>query len=140
MERGLRISGLLEKVNSFRNGVRTTLGREFDEDGVDLSGGEQQKLSISRVCCANPEIMIFDEPTSALDPIAEHEVISGLRNVTQHKTSIIISHRLSSTKMSDKIAVLADGMLQEFGCHEELVKKENGMYRQLFEAQAKYYT
>ena len=68
-----------------------------------------------------------------------YEVIPGLRNVTQNRTLIIISHRLSSTKMSDKIAVLADGMLQEFGCHEELVKKENGMYRQLFEAQAKYY-
>lgn len=139
LERGLRISGLLEKVNSFRNGVRTTLGREFDEDGVDLSGGEKQKLSISRVFCANPEIMIFDEPTSALDPIAEHEVISGLQSVTQNKTSIIISHRLSSTKMSDKIAVMADGMLQEYGNHNELIKKENGIYHQLFEAQAKYY-
>ena len=83
--------------------------------------------------------MIFDEPTSALDPIAEHEVISGLQSVTQNKTSIIISHRLSSTKMSDKIAVMADGMLQEYGNHNELIKKENGIYHQLFEAQAKYY-
>ena len=139
LERGLRISGLLEKVNSLRDGVHTTLGREFDENGIDLSGGEKQKLSISRVFCANPEIMIFDEPTSALDPIAEHEVISGLQSVTQNKTSIIISHRLSSTKMSDKIAVMADGMLQEYGNHNELIKKENGIYHQLFEAQAKYY-
>lgn len=135
----LEISGLTEKINTLPDGILSTLGREFDENGTDFSGGEKQKLSISRAVYSEPKIMIFDEPTASLDPIAEYEIISNLRKATEKNTSIIISHRLSSAKASDKIAVLSEGELCEFGTHAELYEKEDGIYRQLFRAQSQYY-
>lgn len=80
-----------------------------------------------------------DEPTSALEPIAEYEIIRSLESEVKEKTAIFISHRLSSAKTSDKIAVLSNGELREFGTHSELIQKENGTYRELFTAQAQYY-
>ena len=135
----LKMSDIYNKITNLPNGINTTLGREFDESGIDFSGGELQKLSISRVLYYDPKIMVFDEPTASLDPISEHEIINSMRKVTKNVTSIIISHRLSSAKSSDKIAVLSEGELVEFGSHSELINRTNGLYHKLFSAQSQYY-
>lgn len=136
----LNISALHEKIDSLPLKLDTVLGKNFDENGTDFSGGEKQKLAIARAVYADPPVMIFDEPTAALDPIAEYEIIHNLGQAAREKTAIFISHRLSSARTSDKIAVLANGELCEFGTHSELIQKENGIYRELFNAQAQYYT
>ncbi len=140
IQRSLNISALHEKIDSLPFKLDTVLGKNFDENGTDFSGGEKQKLAIARAVYADPPVMIFDEPTAALDPIAEYEIIHNLGQAAREKTAVFISHRLSSARTSDKIAVLANGELCEFGTHFELIQKENGMYRELFNAQAQYYT
>jgi len=140
IQRSLNISALHEKIDSLPFKLDTVLGKNFDENGTDFSGGEKQKLAIARAVYADPPVMIFDEPTAALDPIAEYEIIHNLGQAAREKTAVFISHRLSSARTSDKIAVLANGELCEFGTHSDLIQKENGMYRELFNAQAQYYT
>ncbi len=135
----LDISALFDKISSLPQTYDTVIGRTFDENGTDFSGGEKQKLAIARAIVSDPKVMIFDEPTAALDPIAEHEIITSLRRAIGGRTAIFISHRLSFARTSDKIAVLSGGVICEFGTHSELMEIENGVYRELFTAQAKYY-
>ena len=113
--------------------------RILDDDGVDLSGGQKQKLFLARALYrTESRILILDEPTAALDPLAERQMYEQYGAMTKQKTSIFVSHRLASTKFCDKIAFLWDGTIREFGSHEELLQKK-GMHRELYEIQAKHY-
>ena len=131
-------SGLGEKVDSLKDGYRTVLFKELDENGIEFSGGEGQKLAMARALFRQSVMLILDEPTSALDPIAEHEFFESMRDMAEDKTTLFISHRLSSTKFCDSILVLQGGRIVEEGPHTFLLNK-GGLYCALFETQARYY-
>ena len=137
-EKALRQSGIWEKISSLSNGAETVLTREFDKNGVGLSGGENQKVSAARLFAKNFEFAVLDEPSSALDPIAEYKMYENLIDVTKDKTVLYISHRLSSAVLSDEIIVIGDGRILEQGSHNELMSKD-GKYKEMFELQASSY-
>ena len=122
-----------------QKGLDTVLYKSFEEDGTELSGGQQQKTAISRALYRNAPIVILDEPTAALDPVAEYEIYKKFDSLVGGKTAIYISHRLSSCKFCDHIAVFAEDTIKEYGTHDSLVKKSNGIYAEMFAAQAQYY-
>lgn len=134
----MKLSGIWEKVQSLANGIDTHLMKSVYDDGVDLSGGEMQKLVLARAIYKNGNILILDEPTAALDPIAENKLYLQYRNLTKGKTSIYISHRFASTRFCDRIILLEGGVIKESGTHDELMK-QNGQYAYMFGVQAKYY-
>ena len=121
-------------------GIETCIYRGFDANGIEISGGEAQKLAIARALYKDSPIMILDEPTAALDPIAESEVYSHFNEMVEGKTAVYISHRLSSCKFCDRIAVFDKGELIQLGTHKDLVNDEKGKYYELWNAQAQYYT
>ena len=131
-------SGLGDKVISFPKGLDTEITKEFDEDGVNLSGGEQQKLAIARALMKDGELIILDEPSSALDPLSEYELNQVILSAALDKTVIFISHRLSTTVMADRIYMLDDGRIIEQGNHTELMEL-NGKYAEMFRMQAEKY-
>lgn len=131
--------GLTERIKTLPRGVDTYIYKEFDPDGIELSGGEGQKVAIARAVYRDAPIIIFDEPTSALDPIAEYNIYRNFHELANGKTAIYISHRLSSTRFTDKIAVFANGTVSEYGTHDELMQTDDGIYRKMFSMQAKYY-
>lgn len=131
-------SGLKEKISSLPYDINTSLYRELDEAGIEFSGGEGQKLAMARALCKKADIMILDEPTSALDPIAEYELFMRFNDITDNKTTIYISHRLSSTKFCDEIIVIHNNEIAERGNHQMLVEN-GGLYASLYASQAKYY-
>lgn len=135
----LKLSGLYEDAMKLDNGLDTTLFKSFDEHGTDLSGGQQQKTAISRALYRNAPVVILDEPTAALDPIAEYEIYRKFDTLVGNKSAIYISHRLSSCKFCDRIAVFADKTIKEYGTHDELVRKPGGIYAEMFQTQAQYY-
>lgn len=134
----LKSSGLLPKVETFSQGVKTVLTREFDDNGQLLSGGEQQKLAISHVYSKPNRFVILDEPSSALDPIAEYEMYERMTKACSDCGMIFISHRLSSAVMADRIYLLENGEVAEVGTHRELMEK-NGRYAEMFRRQAENY-
>lgn len=138
LETCLRQSGLTEKIASLPNGTEHTVYKTLDASGVEFSGGEGQKLALARALYKDARILILDEPTSAMDPLAEHALFSRLSELSKGRTTLFISHRLSSTVFCDRILVLADGRIAEIGNHKELMRK-NGLYAQLFNAQARHY-
>jgi ATP-binding cassette, subfamily B, bacterial len=113
------------------------IGKRF-KNGVDLSGGEWQKIAIARAYMRNAEVLILDEPTAALDARSEFEVFQRFKELSAGKTAVIISHRFSSVRMADRILVLADGKVEAEGTHEELIARP-GRYAELFELQAAGY-
>lgn len=113
------------------------LGRRFD-GGVDLSGGEWQRLALARAYLRHSQILILDEPTAALDPMAEHEVFQKFAELASDKLALFISHRFSNVRMADRILVLSQGKISQEGTHDELVHAD-GLYAQLFETQASSY-
>lgn len=131
--------GLKDLVKKLDNGFNTNIFKYFDEKGIEPSGGEQQKIAISRALFKESPIVILDEPTAALDPLAEYEVYKEFHTLVGGKTAVYISHRLSSCKFCDKIAVFSDGHIAEYGTHDELINIPSGIYAEMFEAQAKYY-
>lgn len=131
-------SGLKEKISSLPYDINTSLYRELDEEGIEFSGGEGQKLAMARALYKKADIMILDEPTSALDPIAEYELFMRFNDITDNKTTIYISHRLSSTKFCDEIIVIHNNEIAERGNHQMLVEN-GGLYASLYASQAKYY-
>lgn len=132
-------AGLKEDVKKLKLGLETPVFKSYDKDGTELSGGQQQKTAISRALYKDAPIVILDEPTAALDPVAEYEIYRQFNTLVGGKTAVYISHRLSSCKFCDRIAVFADHTIKEYGTHEELVKLENGIYSRMFNEQAKYY-
>ena len=138
VKNALSDSGLMKKVDSLPMKWDTPLTHEFSENGVDLSGGEQQKLAISRVFYQNASLMILDEPSSALDPIAEYQLNHAMLQATKDKTVIFISHRLSTTRLADRIFMLEEGKIVEEGSHESLLSK-GGKYAEMWKAQAGAY-
>jgi len=132
--------GINERVEIMPKGTRTALYKNFDEDGVEISGGEAQKIAIARALYKDSPFIILDEPTAALDPVAEFEVYSKLNEIVGNKTAIFISHRLSSCRFCNDIAVFHEGSLIQRGAHEALVADEKGKYFELWNAQAQYYS
>lgn len=135
----LKQVGIYDRLNDLKNGVDTILFKYFDDEGIEPSGGEQQKLAIARALYKDAPVVILDEPTAALDPIAEYEIYCQFEEMVKGKTAIYISHRLSSCQFCDNIAVFSDGVVAEYGTHDELVKKQGGIYACMFAAQAQYY-
>lgn len=131
--------GFYEDALKLDKGLDTILYKSFDEHGIELSGGQKQKTAISRALYRNAPIVILDEPTAALDPVAEYEIYRQFHSLVGGKTAIYISHRLSSCKFCDKIAVFAEDTIKEYGSHDELVNRPEGVYAKMFAAQAQYY-
>ncbi len=131
-------AGLTDKINSLEKGINTYVGRTVYDDGVELSGGENQRLMLARALYRNSPFIILDEPTAALDPIAESDIYNKYNDMTKDKTSIFISHRLASTRFCDRIIMLQDGNILEMGTHAELLNL-NGEYAKLYDVQSKYY-
>lgn len=137
-ETALKQSGVWEKISSMPQKGDTVLTREFDKNGIGLSGGENQKLSVARLFAKDFSFAVLDEPSSALDPIAEYKMYESLINVTKGKTVLYISHRLSSAVLSDRILVLDGKKIAEDGTHEQLMQK-GGIYSKMFTLQASSY-
>ncbi len=135
----LKQVGVYEKLQTFPQGEDTVLFKYFDKDGIEPSGGEQQKLAIARALMKDADVVILDEPTAALDPMAEYEIYRQFEEMVKGKTAVYISHRLSSCQFCDRIAVFSEGNVKEYGTHEELLGKEGGLYAEMFAAQAQYY-
>ena len=138
LTQALHTAGLADKIAALPRGVDTTLYKTFDDDGIEFSGGERQKLAIARAVYKNSPIVILDEPTAALDPVAEYEVYRHFDQLVGEKTAIYVSHRLSSCRFADKIAVFDQGEIVEYGSHDELLAN-SGLYAQMWEAQAQWY-
>ena len=136
----LRKADFSRKLDTLPEGINTELTREFSEDGTNLSGGESQKIAISRVFLNNDDraVSILDEPSSALDPVSEYKLNKNLIDNAKEDTVIFISHRLSTTRMADRIYLFEKGSIIEQGNHEELMKL-NGRYREMFDRQARNY-
>ncbi len=138
IERLLEFVGLGEKIRTLKNGLDTSVYKNFDAEGFEPSGGEGQKIALARALYKNAPIVILDEPSAALDPRAEYELYQHFNEMVQGKTAVYISHRLSSAKFCDKIAVFEKGRIKEYGTHEELIKAK-GIYQELFEMQSQFY-
>lgn len=134
----LKMSGLNEKIEKLSDREKTLLVRELSSEAIDFSGGEKQKLLLSRALYKEAGFLILDEPTAALDPIAENEIYLKYRDLTAGKTSLFISHRLSSTRFCDRIIFLENGTIVEEGTHESLMNID-GRYANMFEIQSRYY-
>lgn len=139
IEKALVLSGVYEDALKLDKGMDTIIYKSYDEQGTELSVGQRQKVAISRAMYKDAPIVILDEPTAALDPIAEYEIYQKFNNLIGGKTAIYISHRLSSCKFCDNIAVFADGYIKEYGTHEELINYDEGIYAKMFRAQSVYY-
>lgn len=138
VRRCLELAGLTEKVAALPKGLDTPIGRRVYEDGVELSGGQTQRLMLARALYKNGAILALDEPTAALDPIAEDDIYRKYNTMAAGKTALFISHRLASTRFCDRILFLKDGRIAEEGTHQQLLEK-NGEYARLFAVQSRYY-
>ena len=134
----LRKAGLAERVRGWKDGLDTNLVKGVQDDAADLSGGEQQKLIFARALYRDAPVLVLDEPTAALDPIAENQLYLQYSELAQDKTSIFISHRLSSTRFCDRIVFIENGKITEMGTHDELMAHGGG-YAKMFEIQSYYY-
>lgn len=134
----LGLSGIAGRIKNMPKNIETNLYK-YDEDGIEISGGEAQKIAIARALYKDAPIVILDEPTSALDPISEFEIYSRFNDLVEDKTSIFISHRMSSCKFCDDIIVFDSGRIIQRGNHDTLIRDEDNVYASLYNAQAKYY-
>lgn len=133
-------AGFKERFDQLPQKLDTYLYQDFDKDGVEISGGEAQKIAMARALYKNAPIVILDEPTAALDPISEFEIYSKFHDIVGNKTALFISHRLSSCRFCDEIVVFHEGEIIQRGPHDSLVKDKDGKYFELWNAQAQYYT
>ena len=135
----LEKSGFSERLTQMPAGLKTYLYKRVEKNGVDVSGGEAQKIAMARALYKNAPFIILDEPTAALDPIAEADIYSRFNDIVGDRTAIYISHRLSSCRFCDEILVFDKGGIVQQGSHDELVTKQDGKYYELWSAQAQYY-
>ena len=135
----LKNAGFETRFQSMPKGLNTYLYKDLDEKGIQISGGEAQKIAIARALYKDAPFIILDEPTAALDPVAEAEIYSKFNDIVTDKTTVYISHRLSSCKFCDEIAVFHEGNVVQKGTHEELISDKTGKYYELWNAQAQYY-
>lgn len=140
VEACLDAAGFVNRRTSMPDGLKTCLYKDFEENGVEISGGEAQKIALARALYKDAPFIVLDEPTAALDPIAESEIYSKFNDIVGNRTAIYISHRLSSCKFCDEIAVFHNGRIIQQGTHEALLADEGGKYSELWHAQAQYYT
>ena len=138
-EQCLKDAGLGDKLKELPQGVHTEILKVIHDEGVDLSGGEIQKLALARALYKDAPVVVLDEPTAALDALAENRLYEDFDKLIGGKTAVYISHRLSSTRFCDQVALFADGTLKEYGTHESLME-QNGEYAKMFRIQAQYYT
>ena len=131
-------AGLSEKLSGLSKGIDTPLTNIVEDDGIDLSGGEKQKLALAKALYKGAKIIVLDEPTSALDAIAEQALYEKFGEMIGNKSAVYISHRLASTRFCDKVAMFDEGEMIEYGSHEELMDK-GGKYAEMFSVQAQYY-
>ena len=134
----LKQVSLLDFVKNLKNAEDTPITKMFSQEGIELSGGMEQRLAIARALAKDFNVVILDEPTAALDPIKENQILNDMKNITRNKTAIFVSHSMSSCLWVDKIIVLKDGCVEEIGKHKELLGR-NGEYEKLFSAQASFY-
>lgn len=134
-----QLSDMSDWVESTENRLDTIMYKQFDEKGIEPSGGQAQKLAIARALYKDAPVVILDEPTAALDPISEFEIYKHFDSLVGGKTAIYISHRLSSCQFCDRIIVFNEGTIIEDGTHDELVSIENGLYAEMYKTQAKHY-
>ena len=135
----LNKAGLKERLASMPDGIDTCLYKGFDEDGVEISGGEAQKVALARALYKDAPFVILDEPTAALDPIAEYDIYRRFHELVSNKSAVYISHRLSSCRFCDDIAVFHEGQLIQRGNHDALIADVGSKYYQMWNAQAQYY-
>lgn len=131
--------GLREKIDNLKDGINSRFGKEYDENGIEMSGGEGQKVAIARALYKEASMVILDEPASALDPIAEAEIYEKFNSLVEDKTAIYISHRMSSSVFCDRILIIDGGTVADFDTHENLMKKTDSLYYKLFHSQAENY-
>lgn len=127
------------RLSQLDQGLDTYLYKDYEDDGIEISGGEAQKIAIARAIYKDAPFILLDEPTAALDPLAEYEIYSNFDKIAGTRTAIYISHRLSSCRFCEKIAVFHEGELVQMGSHEELAADKGGKYYELWSAQAQYY-
>lgn len=131
--------GLKNKVDSLPNGISSLFGKAYDESGIEMSGGESQKIAIARALYKDASLIILDEPTSALDPLAEADIYENFNRMVGGKTAIYISHRMSSSVFCDKILIIEDGRVADYDSHTNLLEKKESLYYKLFNSQAVNY-
>ncbi len=139
--KSLQEAGIYERVQEMKSGIDSKLlkdQQDGDEEGIEISGGEKQKIALARALYRDAPMVILDEPTSALDPIAEQDIYTRFNEMVADKTAVFISHRMSSCRFCDEIAVFDGGRIVQNGTHDALVAEE-GVYRRMWEAQAQYY-
>ena len=132
--------GLDEKIKELPNGISSMFGKAYDEEGIEMSRGQGQKVAIARALYKNASLIILDEPTSALDPLAEAEIYENFNKLVGDKTAIYISHRMSSSVFCDKILIIDGGKVSDFDTHKSLMKKTESLYYKLFTSQAVNYS
>ncbi len=135
----LEKAGLSEFLEKQKYGLITTLYRDFDSEGVEVSGGEAQKIALARAICKGAPFVLLDEPTAALDPMAEYEIYKRFNDLVADRTTVYISHRMSSCRFCDDIVVFDAGRMVQRGSHDKLIEETNGKYYELWTAQSQYY-
>lgn len=138
----LKEAGIYERVSQMKYGIESRLlkdQQDNDQEGIEISGGEKQKIALARALYRDAPLVILDEPTSALDPLAEQDIYKRFNEMVSDKTAIFISHRMSSCRFCDEVVVFDEGEIVETGRHEELVANTGGVYHKMWEAQAQYY-
>lgn len=131
--------GMREKIAELPNGIYSRFGKEYDEEGIEMSGGQGQKIAIARALYKKASMVILDEPASALDPMAEAEIYKKFNSLVEDKTAIYISHRMSSSVFCDKILIIDGGTVADFDTHSNLMQKKDSLYYKLFMSQAENY-
>jgi len=139
VEKYLNESGLKERIDKLEKGIHTYLYTDFAEEGIEVSGGEAQKIAIARALYKDAPFVILDEPTSALDPVSEYEIYTKFDKLVKNKTSIYISHRMASCRFCNNILVIEDGKVIQQGNHDILLQEKDGLYSAMWDTQSQYY-
>ena len=138
INRAIEKGNLHEIIERLPDGTNTIIGKEFDSSGQDLSGGQWQRVILSRAYMGEPEVLILDEPTASIDPLEEMRMLLHFKDIVKNKTALLISHRIGFARLSDRICIMKDGAIVEDGTHDELMKQQ-GYYHELFTSQQELY-